>query len=299
MKITGCRVNYGPSAKKELFELLPRSIERMVNNNDDQSFDFKIELPIGNRVTSSIKSFGPDFQGTDDFEMLKGKVLPVIGNRKIVAFGIKFNEDGIVSIVPVDEIPSNEGALPRESTVKQLQKIRKATKSTTIDDRVTKLKGANLGSEKNFIDSGIESYENFQKKNKSFIPSWNLKHLKSPFKASVKNEGIFDFFKKKSNGLHSTDSWTEQEKEQLQKAGFKFIDTLKTNSTTFGYFDFNGYFLIKSSVNRSGSYNAGYEESKYQLIKNDRIQKTFTDIDSIIKWKNRNLGPHDIKFQNK
>ena len=60
MKITGCRVNYGPSAKKELFELLPRSIERMLDKNSDQSFDFKIELQIGGRVTSAVKSFGPD-----------------------------------------------------------------------------------------------------------------------------------------------------------------------------------------------------------------------------------------------
>jgi len=187
MEITGCRVNYGSSAKKELFELLPRSIERMINGNVGQSFDFRISLSINGRNTSAVKSFGPDFEETDDFEMLKGKTIPVTGNRKVVAFGLKFNEDGTINVVSADEIPSNEGALPRESTVKQLEKIRKATKSTTIDDRVPKLKGANLGSEKNFVDSGIESYEDFQKKNKSFVPSWNLKHLKSPFKVSVKN----------------------------------------------------------------------------------------------------------------
>ncbi len=186
MKITGCRVNYGASAKKELFELLPRSIERMINSNSGQSFDFKIELPIGGRVTSAIKSFGPDFQGQSDFEILKGQILPVVGNRRVTAFGLKFNEDGTLTVVPTEEIPSNEGALPRESTVKQLEKIRKATKSTTIDDRVPKLKGANLGYEKNFVDSGIESYEDFQKKNKSFIPGWNLKHLKSPFRKDIK-----------------------------------------------------------------------------------------------------------------
>ena len=182
MKITGCRVNYGASAKKELFELLPRSIERMINDNSGQNFDFKIELPIGGRVTSAIKSFGPDFQGQSDFEILKGQVLPVVGNRRITSFGLKFNEDGTLTVVPAEEIPSNEGALPRESTVKQLNKIRSSTKSTTIDDRVPKLKGANLGHERNVVDSGIESYEDFERKNKSFTPSWNLKHLKSPFR---------------------------------------------------------------------------------------------------------------------
>jgi len=186
MKITGCRVNYGPVAKKELFELLPRSIERMINSNVGQSFDFKIELQLEGRVTSAVKSFGPDFIGSDDFEMLRGQILPVIGNRRVVAFGIKFNEDGTINVVPTEEIPNNEGALPRQSTVDQLNKIRKATKSTTIDGRVPKMKGANLGYEGNVVDKGIESYEDFQKTNKSFTPNWNLKHLKSPFNKDIK-----------------------------------------------------------------------------------------------------------------
>ena len=81
---------------------------------------------------------------------------------------------------------NNEGALPRESTVNQLEKIRKATKSTTIDDSIPKMKGANLGYEGSTVDRGIESYEDFEKKNKSFVPGWNLKHLKSPFKNTLK-----------------------------------------------------------------------------------------------------------------
>ena len=50
MKITGCRINYGPSAKRELFDLLPRSIERMISANKDQNFDFKTpsqDLEVG------------------------------------------------------------------------------------------------------------------------------------------------------------------------------------------------------------------------------------------------------------
>jgi hypothetical protein len=107
-----------------------------------------------------------------------GKEAPIVDN---VHFA-KFNEDGTIDVIMMEK----EGALPRESTVNQLNKIRKATKSTTIDDRVPKLKGANLDYERNYVDSGIESYEDFERKNKSFTPSWNLKHLKSPFK----NESI-------------------------------------------------------------------------------------------------------------
>lgn len=185
MKITGCRVNYGAAAKRELFELLPRAIQRMITQNMGQNFDFKLEVSLDGKKTSVIKSYGPEFIGQSDFEILKNQTLPVVGNRGIVSFGLKFNEDGTFEIISADEIPNNEGALPRESTVKQLDKIRKATKSTTIDDRIPKMKGANLGAEGNTVDRGIESYEDFEKKNKSFVPGWNLKHLKSPFKKDI------------------------------------------------------------------------------------------------------------------
>jgi len=209
MKITGCRVKYGPV--KELFGVLPRAIIRVItgekesredsrplffNESDlsdinekilkDVNFDFKLEVTLRGRKTSLIKSYGPGLIGHPDFEILKNKTLPVIGNRGIVAFGIKFNEDGTITVVSTEEIPSNEGALPRQSTVDQLNKIRKATKSTTIDDSIPKMKGANLGFEGSTVDRGIESYEDFEKKNKSFISGWNLKHLKSPFKTKIK-----------------------------------------------------------------------------------------------------------------
>lgn len=112
---------------------------------------------------------------------IKGMKLPIIHPSHIA----KLNEDGTIT-VSTEEIPSNEGALPRQSTVDQLNRIRKATKSTTIDDTIPKMKGANLGYEGNTVDRGIESYEEFQKKNKSFVPGWNLKHLKSPFKTTLK-----------------------------------------------------------------------------------------------------------------
>jgi hypothetical protein len=177
MKIIGCRINFG--SKRELFELLPATIVRIIESNTDQNFDFKIQVNVNGRNTSVIKSFGPDFIGQTDFEVLRGQTLPILGNRSTIHKFAKFNDNGTIDIL--DQI-QNEGALPRESTVKQLQKIRQATKSTTIDDRIPKLKGANLSHERNVVDSGIESYEDFQKKNKSFIPGWNLKHLTSPYR---------------------------------------------------------------------------------------------------------------------
>jgi hypothetical protein len=81
----------------------------------------------------------------------------------------------------------NEGALPRKITVDQLKKIRKLTKGIDIGDRVPDLKkqGANIHLYQNPIDTGIESYEDFEKKNKKFVPSWNLKNKLSPFNESV------------------------------------------------------------------------------------------------------------------
>lgn len=81
----------------------------------------------------------------------------------------------------------NEGALPRKKTVDQLKKLRKLTKGIDIGDRVPDLKkqGANIHLYQNPIDTGIESYEDFEKKNKKFVPSWNLKNKLSPFNESV------------------------------------------------------------------------------------------------------------------
>ena len=82
----------------------------------------------------------------------------------------------------------NEGSLPRESSVNQLKRIRKLSKGVDIGDRIPDLmkQGANIHYSRNVIDSGIESYEDFEKKNKSFVPSWNLKNLLSPWKEKKK-----------------------------------------------------------------------------------------------------------------
>lgn len=84
----------------------------------------------------------------------------------------------------LEDMKKNEGALPRQKTLDQLKMVRKLSKSTDIGDRVPDLKkqGANIHYYQNPIDTGIESYEDYEKKNKSFIPGWNLKHLTSPFK---------------------------------------------------------------------------------------------------------------------
>ena len=170
MKIIRARLQAVRGGRVSEFESIKGRIRGIIEKNQNEIFDFVID----DNGRKFVKSFGPGSIA----EELVSKTLSIVDNLQFA----KFNEDGTIEIV----FSENEGALPRESTVKQLEKIRKATKSTTIDDRVPKLKGANLDYERNYVDSGIESYEDFEKKNKDFIPGWNLKHLKSPFKTKLK-----------------------------------------------------------------------------------------------------------------
>ena len=81
-------------------------------------------------------------------------------------------------------------SLPQQKSVEQLKMVRNLSKGIDIGDRVPDLmkQGANIHYSRNVIDSGIESYQDFEKKNKKFIPSWNLKHLLSPFSGEKKKK---------------------------------------------------------------------------------------------------------------
>jgi hypothetical protein len=59
----------------------------------------------------------------------------------------------------------SEGALPRKQTVEQWKKLRKITKGTDIGDKISDMnkQGANIQYIHNPVDTGIESYEDYQK----------------------------------------------------------------------------------------------------------------------------------------
>ena len=94
-----------------------------------------------------------------------------------------------MKIFRFEEFEVNE-SLPRQQTVDQWNKLRKMTKGVDIGDRISDMnkQGANVQYIQNPIDSGIESYEDYEKKNKTFVPSWNLKHLLSPFSGESKKK---------------------------------------------------------------------------------------------------------------
>jgi hypothetical protein len=92
------------------------------------------------------------------------------------------NEEDIIKLFEIKEnINIFEGALPQESTVKQLEKIRKKTKKVTIDDKVASMskKGANLQYYRNPIDTGIESYQDFERNNRKKFKIKDFKKYKT------------------------------------------------------------------------------------------------------------------------
>jgi len=95
-------------------------------------------------------------------------------------FSVEIEEDRIKIFEIKENVDIFEGALPQESTVKQLEKIRKKTKSVTIDDKVASMskKGANLQYYRNPIDTGVESYQDYQRKNKKKFKIKDFKKYK-------------------------------------------------------------------------------------------------------------------------
>jgi len=155
-------------------------IKSMLIKYGDDNYDFVIEDEKGSK---SVKTFGIDYPNKE----LMGKTLPIVNDR----IKARFNEDGTIDIIEgVSEnmimrfSEFNEGALPRQQTVNQLKRLRKATKGIDIGDRVPNLKkqGANIHFDRNPVDSGVESYEDFEKQNKGFRPGWNARGEISPFK---------------------------------------------------------------------------------------------------------------------
>jgi predicted oxidoreductase len=165
MKIIRGRLKPQAGTTYEFISVKSR-IKHMIEKNKKDIFDFVID--DGGR--RAIKTFGPENINPE----LVGKEVPIIDNDVFA----KFKEDGTIDIIQ----GVKEEALPRSSTVAQLKRLRKATKGIDIGDRIAKLKGANLSGITNPIDTGIESYEDFEKHNKKFIPGWNMRHLKSPFR---------------------------------------------------------------------------------------------------------------------
>ena len=94
-----------------------------------------------------------------------------------------------MKIIRFEEFEVNE-SLPRKQTVDQLKRVMKMSAKTDIGNIISDMnnQGANIQYIQNPIDSGIESYEDFEKHNKKFIPGWNVKGLLGPFPGESKKK---------------------------------------------------------------------------------------------------------------
>lgn len=143
---------------------------------------------IGDKFVLSVITAFPGKNGvsiSDRNEFIKNGLYFTTTSKEVVEMSRgQLSEN---TILRFDNFDVNE-SLPRQKTVDQWNKLRKMTKGVDIGDRISNLnkQGANIQYYRNVIDSGIESYEDFEKHNKKFIPSWNLKHLTSPFSGEGK-----------------------------------------------------------------------------------------------------------------
>lgn len=102
-----------------------------------------------------------------------------------------------ISYIKLDFIKQDKyvyESLPHDKTIEQLKKVMKVSKKTDIGNRISDMnkQGANIDYIQNPIESGIESYEDYEKHNKKFKPSWNLKHLVGPFHPEPKPKVEFN-----------------------------------------------------------------------------------------------------------
>lgn len=95
-----------------------------------------------------------------------------------------------MKILKFEEFEKTNEALPRQQSVDQLKRVMKISAKTDIGNKISDMnkQGANIQYIQNPIETGIESYEDFEKKNKEFISSWNAKGLADPFKADKKKK---------------------------------------------------------------------------------------------------------------
>lgn len=171
MKIIRTRLKpFGGSAE---FISMKGKIKSIIEKNKGDVFHFVME----DSGVKTVKEFGPENINPE-----------LVGQSIIICDGpwmAQFNEDGTIDVV----IGTNE-SLPRQQSVDQLKRVMKMSAKTDIGNRISDMnkQGANVQYIQNPIDSGIESYEDFEKKNKTFVPSWNLKHLLSPFSGESKKK---------------------------------------------------------------------------------------------------------------
>lgn len=141
---------------------IKRKIINKIKSDPDLDFDFLVE-ENGKKCIKNSQTLKESNQ-----------ITQIVDDKDFAAFF----EDGEILIFDYKIYES----LPQQRSVDQLKKLRKMMKGIDIGDKINNLstQGSNLSWDRNPVDTGIESFQDFEKKNKKFVPSWNLKHLE-PF----------------------------------------------------------------------------------------------------------------------
>ena len=154
--------------RNKIYPLIFEKIHMLIEYLDTKGFDTII-------IARSHFSSSPSIFTIDELERRFGRII--YGHR-LSFLRLKFTHKD-------KEVYES---LPRQQSVDQLKRIMKLSAKTDIGNRISDMnkQGANIQYIQNPIDSGIESYEDYEKHNKKFVPSWNLKHLLGPFEHGEK-----------------------------------------------------------------------------------------------------------------
>lgn len=146
---------------KELYPLIFEKIHMLIDYLEEKGFYTEVSAK-----TYSSQSYERAIQ----IEELESNLVEIPAYR-LSFISLKFFHNDL-----------NE-SLPNQRSVDQLERVMKISAKTDIGNRISDMnkQGANIHYIQNPIETGIESREEYDKHNKSFRPSWNLKHLLGPF----------------------------------------------------------------------------------------------------------------------
>ena len=146
--------------KADVYPLIFEKIHMLIDYLDEKGF--YTEISVKTYSANSYESAKSIEELEDDAKYIHYKLNYII---------LRFSHNDL-----------NE-SLPNQRSVDQLERVMKISAKTDIGNRISDMnkQGANIHYMQNPIDTGIESREEYDKHNKSFRPSWNLKHLLGPF----------------------------------------------------------------------------------------------------------------------
>ena len=146
--------------KKDSYEIINDNISMVIDYLDNSGFDTKIQIKRYNKIIDDISY-------DEVSKLLNNKVEIGWIKLEFIMRGVRMWLNNVYE------------SLPRENSVKQLERIMKLSSKTDIGNRISDMnkEGANIEYIQNPIDNGIESFEDYEKnkkvKHKTHIKQFN------------------------------------------------------------------------------------------------------------------------------